>query len=593
MEFDIFGYHFVFATDWPIFALLMVFLILIIFAICYVIYYKRTTKTLESLKSGKSNTRFYTIYYNENKVYVVDKHIMKDKRFITLEEFYRSISDDEYIKVKMWLTELIYKDKLMQDSLDVTVKLKSDKTPIFGVLSCTSIDYNTNIAHVECKLFPEYKKRLQSNVSTEKVFELSDKELQDYFENTQRNLTSMYVIRLYSEESRGHPSTFRARTILMRLIISNLQSHLTGNKRLTLTPTNELIILDPTSGYKNDIIAFCHIIIENIQKVLFQSSVQDDYKFIIGICFDRFKKYNYQDLYKYAKEVSIYAQKRGQEPFLFYDENQDYTKDTYQETLNALKSTIDNKAISVRYTTIYNLSAKTEGYTCEFLPDNSVLPSISEIFDIADENKLNLELYSLLYEKVNAAYTVKYFPTKEKRRFIIKFKLKNYKTILSVPNIYPVPENVKTIFTLTDDDLSETASNNSKFLQEAIKALKADDRIRLGLQFKSTSIDISDDILDYFDYFIFNQKDDFPDLLKKAQNQILMQNLISTLKEHPLGKLTGINLENFDNIEYFINLGFRYVASPYFGSLVNGLPTNDIKKLSRMTALKKTKKGSK
>jgi hypothetical protein len=592
MNLEIFDYTFVLESDWPILGIAVLFLFLLIFGVSYLIHYKNVVKVIKNFKSGKSNIRFYTIYYNENKVYVVDKHIMKDKRYITLEEFYHSISEEEYVKVKMWLTELIYKDKSMQDSLDVTVKLKNEKNPIFGVLTCTSIDYNTKIAHVECKLFPEYKKNYQPSPALDKIVELNDSQLQDYLETSQRGLTAMYVIRLYSEDSRGHPSTFRARTILMRLIISNLQKFLTDNKRIALTSNNELLILDPTSGYKNDIIAFCHIIIEDIEKVLFQSSVQNDYKFIIGICFDRSKKYNYQDLYKYAKEVSIYGQKRGTEPFLFYDETQDYTKDTYQETLSALKSTIDNKAISVRYTTIYNILAKTEGYTCEFLPDNTVLPSISEIFDIADENKLNLELYSLLYEKVNSAYTIKYFPTKEKRRFIIRFKLKNYKTILNVVNIYPVPNNVKTIFTVTNDDLSEIASNNSKLLKDALKALKADDRIRLGLQFKTTSIDISDNLLEYFDYFIFDQKDDFPDLLKKAQNQILMQNLISTLKEHPLGKLTGINLENFDNIEYFINLGFRYVASPYFGSLVNGLPSNNIKKLSRMTALSKTKKGS-
>ena len=588
MEFEIFGWTFNLSIHWPLLILVILFVIVLSFGLGILIYNKKVNSTIKNFKSGKSNTRFYTIYFNENKVYVVDKRNLTNKRIFTLEEFYHSISDEEYIKVKMWMTELLYKDKSMQDSLDVQVRLNKDNSLIFGVLTCTSIDYEKKIAHVECKLFPEYRRTYLGTSNSSFNPELQESELKNYFNLSDKNMTTMYVIRLYSKENLGHSNTsFRAKTILMRLIISRLQKNLNDSKRICLTSNNELIILDIASGYKKDIIAFCHIIIEDIEKVLFQSSVQDDYSFIIGICYDRNKQYDYKTIYNNAKEVSIYGQKQGQDQFIFYSPNKEYAKDTYQDTLNTLKATLDNKAISVRYTTIYNLKARTEGFTCEFLPDDSLLPSIHEIFKIADHNKINLDLYSVLYEKVNTAYTSKYFPTREKRRFIIRFKLKNYKTILKVVDSYPVPENVRTIFTITDDDLSNVASTDSKLLESALKALKADDRVRLGLQFKTTSIDISDELLDHFSYFIFNQKDDFPDLLKSARNQILMQNLIATLKNHPYGKLTGINLANFDNVEYFINLGFRYVASPYFGSSVNTLPSNDTKKLTRLTSVGK------
>jgi hypothetical protein len=194
-------------------------------------------------------------------------------------------------------------------------------------------------------------------------------------------------------------------------------------------------------------------------------------------------------------------------------------------------------------------------------------------------------LLEFLYKEINSIYINKYFLTNEQRRLFLKTNIKYSNDIIDIVRNIEVPENVKTIFVFQDKDITKEAMNNSKNLLDSLIELKQENRLKLGLEFTSTSLEMSDEILEMFDYFIFDQNNSFSQILTTTQDQILFQNLTNTLMEFPKGKLVAVNLKSWQAIEFFSSLGFKYVSGPYFGSEINKTPSIDTKKINKLLSL--------
>jgi hypothetical protein len=193
-------------------------------------------------------------------------------------------------------------------------------------------------------------------------------------------------------------------------------------------------------------------------------------------------------------------------------------------------------------------------------------------------------LLKFFFEEINQIYINKYFITSEERRLFLKVKPQYYKEILYAVNEVILPENVKTVFLFNDKDIIKEASNN-KFIYDVIEELKNDSRIRLGLEFTTTSLELPADLLKMFDYYIFDQESSFANILTSTQDQILLQNLVNNLMDFSSGKLSAVNLKSWQSIEYFSSLGFTYVSGSYFGMENNKAPTIDTKRINKLLSL--------
>ena len=106
----------------------------------------------------------------------------------------------------------------------------------------------------------------------------------------------------------------------------------------------------------------------------------------------------------------------------------------------------------------------------------------------------------------------KYFITGEQRILFMNIKTIYYQEVIKVVNTTKLPINVKTVFVISDKEIYKESISNSKFLKEALIELRRNKDLFLGLDFSSTSIEISDDVLSQFDYFIFNFNENFSNL---------------------------------------------------------------------------------
>ena len=193
------AYSFDINKDYPFLLIVILFLSLLIFFIYIFAFNKKNKNDLSYITSGKNNIRLFTIHYEKKYVYVVDKKDFKGKRKESFEWFYNGFSNEDSLRVKVWIDEMIRKDKSLKTNLEVYVNIKRSKTPIFSVLSCTGIDYENKVIHLESHLFPEIKGNKNNNQAKDDQI-ISFNGLSNYYYSLKNEKVNLYLIRIFSKD---------------------------------------------------------------------------------------------------------------------------------------------------------------------------------------------------------------------------------------------------------------------------------------------------------------------------------------------------------------------------------------------------------
>ena len=574
------AYSFDINKDYPFLFIAILFLSLLVFFIYIFAFNKKNKNDLSYITSGKNKIRIFTIHYEKKYVDVVDKKDFKGKRKESFEWFYNGFSNEDSLRVKVWIDEMIRKDKSLKTNLEVYVNIKRSKTPIFSVLSCTGIDYENKVIHLESHLFPEIKGNRNNNQAKDDQI-ISFNGLSNYYYSLKNEKVNLYLIRIFSKDDKN-PHFEWNKKVIMTLLVSRIRKLISNSMKISILKNNEIAILESHIRSNNKTIAFGHMISQEIAKILYLNTTQNYYLHKIGIATST-NNQSFDELLKYAKEMTFSNEEDNN--VVIYNSSND-NNDMSLEIAKKINDIIINKQGDVEYTTIYNcINGHLLGFYSKLNITNSYFTSFDEIQDYAYSYSLLDELIDMLYHKINLVYINKYFITSEKRRLFLRTKVKYYQSILKAINKINLPDNIKTVIVIKDVDINKEAISNNKFLMESLHALKEDNRIRIGLEFTSTFLEMSDEILKLFDYFIFDFNENFSSLLSSNQEQILIQNLVTTLFDYPTGKLLAVNLSSWQAIEYFASLGFKYVSGPLFGQEINKIPPVNTKKINKLLSM--------
>lgn len=565
----------------PLVLIVVFALVLILFFINILLLSSKNKKTLKNFVSGKNNLRLFTINYKDQTVYVVDKKDFKNRRIEDFRWFFNSFTKEDSIRVKVWVNELIRDDRKVKDNLEAQVLIGKNQK-IFSVLTCTGIDRENSILHIESHLFPEIKNR-RLNRSIKESHISSYRDLSSIYHQSKNEKFNVYLIRLFSLDETINKKSIWDNKVLTTLLISKIKRYLSGSMKLCLTKNNELIILESHISNKNKSIAYGHKFSSEVSKLLFLNSLQNSYQHRIGIATGHAKKQTFDELVNFAKKMTIEAQEENNEIVIY--NSHDSHSEVKKETIELINRIIANKLVDVTYTSMLNCSnGHLKGFYTNILIKSDLFDDYLDMEEYANSYSLLKPLLKFFFEEINQIYINKYFITSEERRLFLKVKPQYYKEILFAVNEVILPENVKTVFLFNDKDIIKEASNN-KFIYDVIEELKNDPRIRLGLEFTTTSLELPDDLLKMFDYYIFDQESSFANILTSTQDQILLQNLVNNLMDFSSGKLSAVNLKSWQSIEYFSSLGFTYVSGSYFGMENNKAPTIDTKRINKLLSL--------
>ena len=566
--------------------MLIILVFLLFFYLLYIILFSRKNNTkVKFYLSGKNNIRLFAIYYKEDYIYVVDKKNFKGKKRENLDWFYNSLIKEDAIKANIWINEIIKNDKLNNEALPVQVIIKKQKKPIYSIMNCTSVDRNKGVIHIESRLFPNFK------ISKNHLLKLSEKQkkysrLSKIYEEKKdaKNKCKLYYIRLFNSNGMVKTSKW-TKQILITMIISKIKFYFSKNIRFCLSSSNNIIVLDTSRKNQDKAINFAKKISKEISKIFLLNGLQNLYNFHIGIVTNK-KGQDFNSLVSSAKALTYNDQFEANHISFNQSNNPSSNLEKFKdEIINIIEN--QNREIDIEYQTIVGSdSGHIKGYYSIPTVKSSLYQDYYSLLDSAYEYQLLEKLLVSLYQRINSVFINKYFITGEQRILFMNIKPIYYQEVIKVVNTTKLPINVKTVFVISDKEIYKESISNSKFLKEALIELRRNKDLFLGLDFSSTSIEISDDVLSQFDYFIFNYNENFSNLLTSTHDQILFQDLRDTLLEFPNGKLLVVNLTSWQTIEYFSLLGFKYVSGNYFGSEINKLPQIDTKKINKLISIK-------
>lgn len=559
-----------------------VMFLLLIFLIFYSIHHIHTKKLKQIVSYEDNNVRYFSIHYDQDYVYSVDKRNLNKKRKENLEWFYSCFAPGEKVRLEVWINELMKENHTAPNHLEVTTKVKGNKTLIFTVIDVTYINYEKKIIHLESRLFPSIVKRKKNKNSKRNILYYTDmpKVLLDYEDNPR----TLFLIRLSNLDTLEKESNDFNFTIFT-LLISRLVKFLSPSRYLCQLKSNELVIIDFKMRTKNEAVALGHNLAKVIKKLLSLTGIDDYVSFKIGINQEKKQDSDFTTLTRFAREAAIYAESNDLDTDVFiYGQNSFKQQENVARIISNIKRNIDRRLFSCKYTPI--LSSKDGsifGYDCLLSAPQSVVYSITSMLEYASNNNFLIDLLRILYLETNLGYSFSSSHAYYNQFLTMQIKLSFYQEIIEIFTRIERPKNVNTIFILNDKDIDEIDVKESL---KIIKELKHNN-LTIALEITSNSLILSPELLKKFDYFIINGKSFHG--IKNSQNLILFSDMIARLGSYK-GTIIATEVESWTQIELFINLNINYISSPLFGENNKKLPTIDYRKITKLLSISNTKR---
>lgn len=567
-------------TDTYVIIFLCMFILLIVIFVltCLLI---RTKKLKQICTYEDNNVRFFTIYYDKDYVYSVDKRNLSSKRKENIEWFYNCFDPGEKLRLKVWLAELMKEDHTAPNHLEVSTKVKNIKFPVFTVIDVTHINYEQKIIHLQSRLFPTIKKTRRKNTRNNVVYYTDMPKLLLDFEDNPRTL---FLIRLSNLDTLDKGRTDFDFT-LFTLLISRLVKFLSPSRYLCQLKSNEIVVVDFKMRTKNEAIALGHNFAKVIKKTLGLSSIDEYVSYKIGINQEKKQESDFTTLTRFAREVAIYAETNNiSTDVLIYDHSSIRQQENVAQIINNIKRNIDRRLFSCRYTPILNVKdGKLFGYDCLLSAPKSVVLSISSMLEYASNNNFLIDLLRVLYLETNRAYSFSYSHASYNQFVTFPIKLSFYEEIIEIFTRIERPKNVNTIFILNDKDIDDI---DTKETIEILKKLKHHN-LTIGLEITSNSLILTPEILKQFDYFIINGKSFSK--VQESQNLILFSDMIARLGSYK-GTIIATELQSWTYIELFTHLNINYISSPLFSQSDRNLPSIDQRKINKLINIAKASK---
>lgn len=561
-------------TSWYGILFITCFVILIIYFICFLSINPKKSKKRMMAKT-LNVVRHYSIHYKENYVYTFDKFRLKNGRRKSFEWFYDTFSLKDRKRVEVWLKELQKENHSVPHHLELHIKIKNVNTTIFTVISVSSINYDKGIIHLESRVFPNIKKT--SNIRKRDRVITHYKELPDIISQNKTAPKNIFLIRLYSINELDDLS--RINHLVITLIISRLLKYCSKTRFISLLNQNEILILDFKITTKNEAYALSHTLSAEISKILFLSSIYEDYEYKIGIVQKKECSATLNEEIKLAREMSILAQNDESNAVeIIYDENTHQNNNNKDESiLKDIRNYMDKRLFNCSYIPILNTyDSAIFGYMCELVAPNALINNVEDMLEYASKTNFLTELIRILYIETNKVFNL----NTNLNRFVyttMLLKPSYYLSFIDVYNHTEKPNHTKTIFIIEDDDLYEDQQKALQIIKELKKV-----GMCLGLKITSTNLDLTPEIMRSFDFFFL-----YEESFKKAyeaQNQILYGDMISRLSFYS-AQIISVNISSWPLIDFACKHSIKHLSSPLFAEGTKILPQIDSKRINKFSSI--------
>lgn len=554
--FDLFDY----ITPLQLIVCSLILGLIILFTIISIVKKNKTKQFKQSLIESENNVRIYTIGFDLKTAQYFDCYSPNKAKTIPFDEFLKKYSERDVQRLIIWLNELLKEKHTVPHHLEVSVLLKKKKMTSYAVLDVDYINYEKRILHLSSYLFPNIASK--SHKKSKRTFIKKEEEIQKLFGSGRNKVVdrvTVYVVRLFSKYE-FDSSSFRPDHLIVTKLVNHLASFLSPTRFLVILKTNEIALVDFKIKDRNSILTLGHHLSREADLYLNINALHDSYDFTIGVITEKKTKKSFKQLTKIARDMCIYIENEesNKNKVAIYNENINLNVSYQSKMVDEVGRVIKEKVLQATFTPLFNaITGTIIGQSSELTPLNSLLDNCRELQEYSLSYGLENELYELMSQKNLLIHRIKDSSVNNYLMicdYIFAYcdllieKTKKHKESLSLIQVTQ----------FSDYEILAYQEEQGSAIDKLL-TLKSQ-RISLSLLITSLDIELSNDILNMFDYFNIDGRL-ISGTTKNAQSVIFINNLIERLSSFHNVTVLCSNLESWTGIEIAIRAGINYISS--------------------------------
>lgn len=564
-------------------AIIIIVGVLIIFGfLCWLFLFleKRKRKSFKKMMHMRSNSiRVFCINVETGEVTYFNLTDIKNKRIMTITDFYSQFHKDDWPKIEQWFNRLLSKQKNVETSIGVDVHLTSIKNDYFSILQVTNVQYDKKMIYLESHL-------MENSIQNARV-KTSDVVI-DRIEITRKIRSSSYkgitfVIRFYYAKSKGRINDEKERLLFARLR-NEIYPFVTCSKarHLLEVDKNDLVLFDLRMINTQSAFNLANEIAHSLRSYIDISSLHKEVDFAIGIIENKNFPKHLEQIIMHGQEASLKAEEMDNRIYLYNRNEILLTNAEYFEP--EVSRIIKENSVKNMYRPILSLShPKPFGYFVYSTPYDSPFTSINAVKDYASKCGLQTELFNVLAKSI----VPKFANEKDGSglRLIMPVSIKEKDSISKVLLHTSGIDNVKLILLFDEFEINFMVESANELDDEPLSFLDVYKKKgwEIGLSLRDKDLLLAPKIYGKFDIFVIGGEMT-RSVFESSRVRLAFQTLVEKLLKYKK-PIVASDLDGWPSIELMIKLGLKYISSETLSPSDDMILPFDKRKLQKVNAL--------
>lgn len=533
---------------------LVLFLALVILTIVFIINRKREQNFSVTIKDQSNSMRVFKVDLKEGTVLYFSRSNLKNKRLLSLEQFYEQFHFEDRKKLREWIEDFFderRKQPPMYLEADVTIS-KSHKTN-YSLLEVIHFNKEAKVIHIESHIlrYTIPKNKVKTTRGLIPTIEMMNK----YFIMNKPTGTT-FLIRFYLNE---HQSEHANKS--NRIIFSQLKDQLfpfasnKSSRHLIEVDENDIAFIDFRLNKRQDAIYMSHVLAHTIKQFISLNSLSSQVIFSIGVVENKTFPSDLEKIIDKGIETALVA-KNKREDIAFYEDvqNEDKLSSVYAKEINSI---IKDKAISYRYRPILDVNKNDIiGYFSYAKPLHSVFTTSYEIREYAMLNGQQKMVFSVIARNLISKFIS--MRGEDSNRLFFECFYQDKEQIFNVIKHVNRVKEIKLVLLFDEKDLAKFAQDSEDIINTFLSFKKENWEIALSLS--GHDLLLSSELYKMFDHFVVGSSFNQEFMRYPSKVRLSFQSTIEKLLRYKK-PIIATNLIGWNTIELMIKLGIRYISS--------------------------------
>lgn len=562
--------------------LIVAILIIITFSI-----YAHKSKKIQKLIKAESNTiRVYIIDIKNNFVSYFNRSDLKNKKTITIDDFYQKFYASDLEKVKNWIFSICVDYTKVETYLEADILINNNKNPYFSLLKLLKYDASKGMIYLESHILKfitpvnMVKKRV-GKTTKHSIGVLSNSIMKNLINNSKSIKGYTFSIRFFflRQKYLTNEKSEQYMAITLKNSIYPFASNYKSPRQIVDNGGNEIFIFDLSIASNDEAMRLASSLSHELHKVIGVNGFNNSITFSIGVVANSSFYRSYDEIINAASESAISAHTNEQDINLFVKSNAmgklDLSK--YEEEVTKL---LKPGTIRFLFRPIVNVSKKKIlGYFSYVKAYNTSLTTFKEMIRYASKINKSNELFARVAKGIISKFANEVSVDKCCLFFNIDLDiLSKAKEIL--PQIAKSKE-IRLVLVFDEQEIYQNSVKVDLFNQQMESFHQLGFEIALSMRDKNLLLDPS--IYSKFDFFIAG--DSMTGGIKKnSKNRLSIHTLIEQLLKYKK-PIIATDLEGWSTVELIIKSGINFVSSEAISSSNDMLLPIDKKKMEKLAMM--------